>query len=136
MTNAEILSAIAADPALQALAAVRNDAAIAAALSVGRTRIESTYIGVGRVMDCLGPVDGAAVLDALDALRATVSPVKWAWLLLERGELDVGLPSVRAQIDALVPAVMTAAQAEAIKALALRPDPVSLNAVSEALNNG
>lgn len=136
MTNAEILSAIAADPALQALASVRDDAGIAAALSVGRTRIESTFIGVGRVMDCLGPTEGAAVLDALDALRTTVSPVKWAWLLLERGELDVGLPSVRAQIDALVPAVMTAAQAEVLKAFALRPDPVPVNAVSEALNNG
>lgn len=136
MTNAEILAAIAADPELQALAAVRNDAEIAAALSAGRTRIESTFVGVGRVMDCLGPVEGAAVLDALDALRATASPIKWAWLLLERGELDVGLPSVRAQIDTLVPAVMTAEQAVALKALALRPDPIPLNAVSEALNNG
>lgn len=120
--------------ALGPLVDVRNDAAIAAALSVGRTRIESTFVGVGRVMDCLGPVEGAAVLDALDALRATVSPVKWAWLLLERGELDVGLASVRGQIDALVPDVMTADQAQVLKDLAMRPDPIPLNVVSEALN--
>lgn len=136
MTSDEIRSAIVAAPELQALAAARNDAAIATALSDGRMRIESKKIGVGTVMDCLGPVDGAAVLDALDALRAVSSPIKWAWLLLERGELDIGLPSVRSQIDMLVPAAMTAAQAEALKALALLPDPVSVNAVSEVLNNG
>lgn len=134
MNKTEILAAIASDPALQTLAAVRDDAAIAAALSVGRTRLESTFIGVGAVMDCLGSVEGAAVLDALDALRATVSPIKWAWLLLERGELDIGLASVRVQIDALVPAVMTAEQAHALKDLALRPDPIQVNAVSDALN--
>lgn len=78
MTKTEILAAIAADPALQTLAAARDDVAIAVALSAGRTRIESTPIGVGRVMDCLGPAEGAAVLDALDALRTTVSPVKWS----------------------------------------------------------
>lgn len=119
----EIRAAIAADPALQAL--VPDTSALAAALSQGRTQTVSTLVGVGRVMDCLGPTEGAAVLDALDGLRAVSSPVKWAWLLLERGELDVGLQSVRTQIDALTPAVFTTAQAEAIKALAEHPEAVS-----------
>lgn len=119
----EIRAAIAADPALQAL--VPDTTALAAALSQGRTQTVSTLVGVGLVMDCLGPTGGAAVLDALDGLRAVSSPVKWAWLLLERGELDVGLQSVRSQIDALTPAVFTPAQAAAIKALAERPEPVS-----------
>lgn len=119
----EIRAAIAADPALQAL--VPDTTALAAALSQGRTQTVSSLVGVGRVMDCLGPTEGAAVLDALDGLRAVSSPVKWAWLLLERGELDVGLQSVRSQIDALTPAVFTPAQAAAIKALAERPELVS-----------
>lgn len=116
MTPNEIRAAIAADPALQAL--VPDTVALAAALSARATRFAPTLIGVGRVMDCLGPVEGAAVLDALDALRATVSPVKWAWLLLERGELDVGLASVRMQIDALTPSVFSVEQAAKLKALA------------------
>lgn len=119
----EIRAAIAADPALQAL--VPDTTALAASLSQGRTQTVSAFVGVGRVMDCLGPTEGAAVLDALDGLRAVSSPVKWAWLLLERGELDVGLQSVRSQIDALTPAVFTPAQAAAIKALAERPEIVS-----------
>ena len=123
MDATEIRAAIAADPVLQAL--VPDTTALAAALSQGRTQTVSTLVGVGRVMDCLGPTEGAAVLDALDGLRAVSSPVKWAWLLLERGELDVGLQSVCSQIDALTPAVFTGAQAAAIKALAERPEPVS-----------
>lgn len=133
MDATEIRAAIAADPALQAL--VPDTSAIAATLSVGRTRLESTFVGVGRVMDCLGPTEGAAVLDALDALRASSSPVKWAWLLLERGELDIALASVRAQIDALTPAVFSPEQAEAIKTLAERPDPVSEFDVRVAIYN-
>lgn len=123
MDATEIRAAIAADPALQAL--VPDTTALAAALSQGRTQTVSTLVGVGLVMDCLGPTEGSAVLNALDGLRAVSSPVKWAWLLLERGELDVGLQSVRSQIDALTPAVFTTAQAEAIKALAERPETVS-----------
>ena len=131
MTPAEIISAISADPALQAL--VPDTSALAAALSAGRTRIVSTLVGVGRVMDCLGPTAGAQVLDALDALKPQVSPVKWAFILLERGELDVGLESVRAQIDTLTPAVFSADQAAAIKALAEAPAPVSEFEVRSAI---
>ena len=52
MTADEIRAAIAADPALQAL--VPDTQAIAAALSVGRTRYVETQIGVGTIIEVLG----------------------------------------------------------------------------------
>lgn len=133
MTHDEIRAAIAADPALQAL--VPDTSALAAALSFGRTRLVTRMVNVGTVLDTLGPVDGAAVLDALDALRAHVSAVKWAFILLERNELDISLPSVRGQIDALIGPVFTAAQAAALKALAEQPDEVSEFDVRVAIFN-
>lgn len=118
------------DPLLPA----RNDVAIAAVLSAGRVRVESRMINVGSVLDVLGPADGAAVLDALEALKPAVPAVRWAFVLLERGELDVGLASTRGQIDALTGVVFSPAQAAAIKGLAEQPDPIAVGAVSDALN--
>ena len=111
-----------------------NHGAIAAALSVGRTKLVPTPIGFGKVLDALGPVDGATVLDTLDAAKATNRPLFWAWTLLERGELDVSLASTRAQIDALAGAgAMTTAQADALKNLAVQDDPVTVHDVALAL---
>lgn len=137
MTPTEIRAAIAADPALQAL--VPDSAALAAALSVGRTRVVQRLGGVGAVMDALGPDVGAEVLDALDALKATSSPVKWAWVLINRGELDFGLPSTRGVIVQLQQAGAFGEQGEAIAAallaIAEEPDPVSAAQVELAIRN-
>ncbi|WP_153117386.1 hypothetical protein [Rhodocyclus tenuis] len=119
----------------QSLLLARNDAALAAMLSVDRTRRGPRLIGIGTILDTLGPEPGAALLDALYALRDTVPAIKWAWVLIDRGELDVSLDSVRGQIDALVSqGVMTAAQAGAINSLAEVADPVSVSDVSAILN--
>lgn len=116
-----------------ALRAAQDTQAISDAISVGRVRLTPTPIGFGRILDALGPVDGAAVLDTLEAVKATNSALKWAWYLLERGELDVSLDSVRGQIDALAASgAMTAVQADAIKSLAEQPDPVEELAVRRA----
>ena len=87
-----------------------------------RTRLVTTMIGFGKILDALGPTDGASVLDTLEQIKATNSALKWAWYLLERGELDVALASTRGQIDVLASAgAMTTDQAAAIKALAETP---------------
>lgn len=112
----------------------RNDVAIAAVLGAGRVRVVSRMINVGSVLDVLGPNDGAAVLDALEAMKSAVPAVRWAFVLLERNELDVGLASTRGQIDALTGVVFSPTQAAAIKALAEQPDPIAVSAVSDALN--
>lgn len=100
MTHDEIRAAIAADPALQALVPDTN--ALAAALSQGRTRVVPRLGGVGLVMEALGPDVGAQVLDELDALKATNSAVKWAWVLINRGDMDFGSSAARAMITALL----------------------------------
>lgn len=98
--------------------------------------IGSRPIGIGTVLDALGPTDGAAVLDALYTLAASARPIHYALMLLERGELDVGLASTRAQIAALVGGPITADQAAALLALAESPEPVSAAQVSVALRGG
>jgi len=113
----------------------RDDVAIAAALSVGRWRYRHTEAGFGTILSAIGPVDGAALLDTLAAIKATNRPLYWAWYLLERGVFDFGTPATQAQMDALVAAgVLSADNAEKLKALGIEPDPVSVAAVSDELN--
>lgn len=139
MNRAEILALIdaraASDPAFAELVESRADASIAAALSEGRTRPTETMGGYGYVMEHLGPINGAALLDALEALAPSQQPIKWAFRLLERGSLDFGSPATRAQLDALVTAnVLPAGAASALKAAAEVADPVSVDDVSAALS--
>ena len=44
----------------------RDDGVIATALSIGRKKIVTTLGGIGTVLEALGPVDGAALLDQLE----------------------------------------------------------------------
>lgn len=80
--------------------------------------VTSRLIGIGTVLNVLGPAEGALVLDTLDAMKAGLSPLKWAWTLLERDALDVGLEATRAQLQALVGSAFTQPQADAILNLA------------------
>lgn len=137
MTIHQVRAAIDADPALSALSV--GDAtdydAIAKALTATHTKTVSTLGGIGYVMRVLGPVDGAAVLDALDALRATSSPVRWGWVLLERGDLDFGDPGTQAMVDMLVQVgALTRAQALALQAPTQVPDVVTIHDVAEAMS--
>ena len=130
MTPADIRAAIAADPAMQAMQAAGDHNGIAQTISAqGRKRVTTRLGGIGLVLETLGPTDGAALLDQLDALRATNSAVKWGWLLLERGELDFGSPVTRALLDALCPAPVAAA----LKATAEVPDTVTTADVDAAI---
>lgn len=100
MTPQEIRETIAADPTLVTLRDAGNFAAIAAALPAERVP-QTTLGGVGAVLEALGPVAGAEVLDSLDTLKASNGAVKWAWVLINRGELDFGSPSTRGMIAQL-----------------------------------
>lgn len=132
MTPDDIRAAIQADTALQAL--MPDTHAIAAALSVGRARVTTRLGGVGVVLEALGPVEGAAVLDTLDALKATSSPVKWAWVLINRGELDFGSLATRGMIQQLqIGGALTSPQAATLLALAEVPDPVDEMDVRRAI---
>lgn len=83
--------------------------------------VVSTIATPSTVMGALGPEAGAAILDRLTSLSAANPVLRWAMEELRgpRG-LDVGNSTVRAQIDLLVPAVLSRAQADTLKALGER----------------
>ena len=132
MTADEIRAAIDASPVLAGL--LPDAAAVAAALSVGRTKIVNTLGGVGLVMEHLGPLEGSAVLDTLDQLKTVSAPVRWACVLVERGDLDFGSPATRMMIEQLGDAgAISEASAAAMLAIAEVPDPVSEFEVQRAI---
>ncbi len=108
----------------------RNDVAIAEVLSAGRVKPVPTDVGNGTILETIGLDAGNALLDVLNQ-AAEFRHVK---PLLEQGRLRVDSALVRATLDGLVPAVLTAEQAQALKALAEHPDPIHYNAVSDVLN--
>ena len=114
----------------------RDCGELAALLSVGRTKVIDYSIGYGTVLEVLGAEAGSAFLDGLTALAATSSPVKWALKLLDRGELNIGSAATRRQLDALAAGgVMPQVVADALKALALAPDVVTMQQVAEEMFN-
>jgi hypothetical protein len=151
MTSAEILAAIAADATLTALAAARNDAAIATALSVGRTTVQSKIV-TARGIAALYPGGALAaetVLMKLEAARdsmlasTTTSTVVMGSLLrrqlafLASNGLDFGDATLRGMLDYFASVgVITTTEAGNLKGMALTADPVPVSAVSLALNGG
>lgn len=120
----------------------RNDQAIAAHLSVGRTAIRPTLLTdiglIGRLMESRRPQMAESILGKLKVMAGTSELVEAARNKL-RGTsgLDFGDASVRAQIAALGQILVggfTAEEVSALLALAVVPDPLSTNAVSDALN--
>lgn len=117
-----------------AILASKDLQAITDALNVGRTRVAQKLGGIGLVLETLGPTDGASLLDSLQALSASVPPLRWAFTLIDRGELDFGSVATRGMIDTLVAqGAITAPLGAALKAAAEVPDPASLHDVTVAL---
>ena len=114
-----------------ALIASRDYTDIAAALNAGRVKVEPKLGGIGLVLETLGPVDGAALLDALEAQAATVPALKWAFTLINRGELDFGSNATRAMISSLIPSPAK----EALLAVAEVPDVVTAAECEVAMKN-
>ena len=130
MTADEIRAAIAADPALQAL--VPDTQAIAAALSVGRTRWKHTEIGVGTIIEVLGLAAANPVLDALYA-----SPdYRHVKPLLDQGRLRLDTVAQAGMLQPLVTGgLLTQAQLDALVARAKEPAPVDEYDVRMAIYN-
>lgn len=130
MTADEIRAAIVADPALQAL--VPDTVALAAALSVGRTRYVETHIGAGTIIEVLGLAAANPVLDALYA-----SPdYRHVKPLLDQGRLRLDVVAQAGMLQPLVTGgLLTQAQLDALIARAKEPAPVDEYAVRVAIYN-
>ena len=120
-------------------ASLRNSGdyqAIADTVNSGRTKVVTRLGGIGLVLETLGPVDGAALLDTLQGMTTSVPALKWAWYLIERGELDFGSAATRAMIDQLVlGGAMPEAVGAALKAVAEVPDVVTAAECEVAMKN-
>ena len=80
-----------------------------------------TSIGIGSILDALGPSAGAQLLDALETLSATQPVVRWGLELIRGSGLDLSRPSARAQLATLVAGgVLTQTEADALLALSRR----------------
>ena len=120
-----------------ALVASGDYQAIADTVNSGRTKVVTRLGGIGLVLETLGPVDGAALLDTLQGMAAAVPALKWAWYLIERGELDFGSAATRAMIDQLVlGGAMPEAVGAALKGVAEVPDVVTAAQVASVMTGG
>jgi hypothetical protein len=113
-----------------ALLASRDFDAIAAFISVGRTKPSTREIGNGTILEVLGLTTGNALLDVIN----TVPDFRHVKPLIEQGRLTAGSPLVQATVQALVPmGVLAQPQADALCALGFDPDPVTAQQVSDAM---
>lgn len=80
-----------------------------------------TRIGIGAILDTLGPTAGATFLDALETLAETTPVVKWGLELIRGPGLDLSRPSARSQLATLVAGrILTQEEGEALLALSRR----------------
>ena len=114
-----------------ALIASRDYDAISAALSAGRTKPQATAIGKGTIIGVLDMAVGNAFLDVID----NVPDYRHIKDVILAGVFDVSLEASKLGIDAMVPEVLTQAEADALKALGEVPDPVTAAQVEVAMKN-
>ena len=124
----------------------RDDGAIAAALSHGRTKVVSREVGDGAIALALGTQAGPLFLYKLKKLATTVLPddatdeqiipvavAQQAVESLAKVGFDIGNPDVRAGLSMFDGTLLTSEQIEAIKALAVVPDVITAQDVAKAL---
>ena len=110
----------------------KNFHTIAQKVSAGRIKVNYKEIGKGTVLSTIGLTTGNALLDVID----TVSDFRHVKNLLATATLDIGSPLVRAALDGMVGTVLTQDQANALKAVAETPDPVTWEQCREAIEKG
>lgn len=71
----------------------------------------------------LGPTGGAAFLDKLDALSASVPAIKWAMTFLRsESGIDIGEPATQVMLTSLIGiGGITLSEVDGVKAMALQP---------------
>lgn len=124
-----------------------RDQAVSSILNAGRApQIVRREVGDGAISLALGVPDGPVFLMQLELLANTsvtgdttpeqlaqIAVARQAWRSLNRAGFDIGDPTVRAGLDMFVGTLLTADQANAIKALAEVPEIITAADVSRAL---
>lgn len=124
-----------------------KDSSIAAVFNVASgTRLVERYENAIGIMSALGAVTGAGILEKLDQAKAGIPALKWAMLAMDDPQgINLGDPETQTMLDDLATAsVITQAEADAVKALAIQPSslayetvglPITAADVSIALRN-
>lgn len=129
--EAELRQAARSNPACKDALLARDCDAIAALLSPGRVRFNEREIGCGVVLETIGIGAGNRLIDFIQSqpdLRHVVQ-------LLANGWLRIGSPLVQSALRSFGPDAISSADAEALCALGLEPDPYTAQQVANALYN-
>lgn len=102
---------------------------LAALLSVGRTKSKATRVGEGAILGALGVTVGNTFLDIINS----VSDYRHVKKIISRGDFDIGDPTSRGGIQALVPTILSQVQADALLALGTEQHKITVQEVINAL---
>lgn len=126
----------------------RRDDLIASLLSVGRTEVYSRMTSARGLAELYpgGPAGAEVILMKLEgaaaalkaspdqALKVQGSLIARQLSFLNADGLDFGSAALRGMLDQFVPSPLTEEEVTGLKAVATRPAPISIDAVSRALN--
>ncbi len=99
------------------------------------TRLVERFENAIGIMSALGAVTGAGILEKLDAAKAGIPALKWAMLAMA-SDTGVNLGDLETQemLDDLATAnVITQAEADAVKALAVQPSSLAYETVGQPI---
>ncbi len=116
-------------PDCAAALAAKDCEALAVLLSAGRSCGNEREVGYGTIIETIGIESGNDLIDFLKAAPAMRHVVP----LLDQGRLRIGAPLVQSTLQSFVGGPIDQAEADALCALGLQPDPLTARQVAEAL---
>lgn len=124
MNYAVLRDELAADPLGRGYSGMSDADAAAGLNTADVTATYERFVTVRTLMGELGPAAASEIVDALEAGAAASPPLARALAMLKEysqgGGIDLGHPEARSFLDSLVPDVLTADQAQALKSVAER----------------
>jgi hypothetical protein len=127
--EAELRQAARSNPDCADALAARDCDAIAVLLSPGRMRANGREIGYGVILETVGIEAGNRLIDFIQAQQELRHVVQ----LLANGWLRIGSPLAQGALQSFVPVAISQANADALCALGIEPDPYTAQQVAAAL---
>lgn len=127
--QAELRQAARSNPACADALAARDCDALAVLLSPGRMRSNGREIGYGMILETIGITAGNQLIDFIQAQQELRHVVQ----LLANGWLSIGSPLAQGALRSFGPDAISQADAEALCALGLEPNPYTAQQVAAAL---
>lgn len=113
-----------------------KDSAIAAIFNApSGTRLVERFENAIGILSALGAITGATILEKLDQAKSGIPALKWAMLAMA-SDVGINLGDIETQqmLDAMVVAnVITEAEAESVKALAVQPSSLAYETVGQPI---